>query len=128
MLDIIRKLFELYFKPHYDYVFTFNKESNLWYIHIPWKWNHDNLQMVGGADKLLQYLSKGSESVSVSCWLSDPHSPNYFKLSRKKWSLFKGAFYSVENLHGFDRDIYICPVTLWVFGKYPKYIWVKKIL
>ncbi len=28
---------------------------------------------------------------------------------------------------GFTRDIWICPVTLCVLGRYPKYIYLKKV-
>lgn len=38
-----------------QYVLTFEKESdNLWYIKMPWAGHHHNLQMVAGANHLLE--------------------------------------------------------------------------
>jgi hypothetical protein len=37
-----------------------------------------------------------------------------------------GSIYTVTDLPGFERDIWLCPVTLFVLGRYPKYIYVKK--
>ncbi len=38
-----------------------------------------------------------------------------------------GSTYKVNGLEGFTRNIWVCPVTLFVLGEYPKYIYVKKI-
>lgn len=38
-----------------------------------------------------------------------------------------GATYKVHFLEGFNREIWICPVTLTVLGHYPKYIYIKQI-
>lgn len=38
-----------------QYVLTFEKENdNLWYIKMPWAGHHHNLQMVAGANHLLE--------------------------------------------------------------------------
>lgn len=39
-----------------------------------------------------------------------------------------GSTYMVTALPGFERDIWLCPVPLFVLGRYPKYIYVKKNL
>lgn len=111
-----------------EYILTFKKEiNNLWYIDIPWPGDHDNLQMVGGADKLLAYLDPNK--VTISCIPSSKNQeiPKYFKLERTVWGWTKGAFYKVHDLEGFKREIWICPVTLCVLGYYPKYIYIKQL-
>ena len=52
--------------------------------------------------------------------------PGYAKLIQKDHSLTGGSTYEVTGLEGFNRDIWLCPVTLFVLGKYPKYMYVKK--
>lgn len=41
-------------------------------------------------------------------------------------SLFGGSTYDVYGLEGFNRTIWICPVTLFVLGEYPKYIYIHQ--
>ena len=50
----------------------------------------------------------------------------YAELVRTNHSLTGGATYQVKNLPGFERNIWLCPVTLFVLGKYPKYMYIKK--
>ena len=52
--------------------------------------------------------------------------PGYAKLVQQKHSLTGGSTYDVIGLEGFNRDIWLCPVTLFVLGKYPKYMYIKK--
>lgn len=110
-------------------VLTFVKEDNgKWYIDLPqWKGSHSNLQMVGGADDLLDFM--GTNPVTVSCISSseDKEISGYFKLRRIDWGLTQGAFYQVEGLEGFEQEIWICPVTLYVLGRYPEFIYLKQL-
>ena len=46
-------------------------------------------------------------------------------ISKKKVTVTETT-YQVTGLEGFERDIWLCPVTLFVLGRYPKYIYVKK--
>lgn len=112
-----------------EQVLTFVKEDNgKWYIDLPqWKGSHANLQMVGGADDLLDFM--GTNPVTVSCISSseDKEIPGYFKLRRIGWELTQGAFYQVEGLEGFEQEIWICPVTLYVLGRYPEFIYLKQL-
>lgn len=47
-------------------------------------------------------------------------------LVQGRHSLTGGSFYNVTGLEGFEREIWLCPVTLFVLGRYPKYIYIKK--
>lgn len=111
-----------------EYTLTFNKESDrLWYIDMPWPGDHGNLQMVGGADKLLAFLNPSKVTISCIPSKEDKEILGYFKLRRTVWGWAKGAFYQVEGLDGFSREIWICPVTLCVLGYYPKFIYIKQL-
>ena len=52
--------------------------------------------------------------------------PGYACLVQGEHSITGGSTYTVTNLPGFEREIWICPVTLFVLGRYPKYIYIKK--
>lgn len=49
-----------------QYVLTFEKENdNLWYIKMPWAGHHHNLQMVAGANHLLETFKSRLVTVRV---------------------------------------------------------------
>jgi len=50
----------------------------------------------------------------------------YAELRRSDHSLTGGAHYEVKGIDGFTKNIWICPVTLFVLGNYPAYIYIKK--
>jgi len=110
---------------------TFNKEKDgCWYIDLPsWPFSHHNLMMVAGADDMCAFLADGMDTVSVQVVPSGKRKDgmaDFAELERISSSLTGGASYNVRNLNGFDKQIWICPVTLFVLHEYPKYIYVKK--
>ena len=84
--------------------------------------------MVGGADKLCAFLSEDDVTCKAIVVPSKQNLdlPGYAELVKTGLHLTRGAFYKVCHLEGFSRDIWICPVTLTVLGRYPNYIYVKK--
>lgn len=110
---------------------TFNYEKDgCWYIDLPnWPFAHHNLKMVAGSDDLCAFYAEGKDTVSVCVipskeQLSDMQ--DFAELSRIDKRPIGGATYNVNNLQGFDEQIWICPVTLFVLHEYPKYIYIKK--
>ncbi len=113
-----------------EYTIKFNhEEDGLWYVDFPnWPFDHHNLLMVAGADKLCAFLSDDDVTSEI---LVRPSSKRlqlegYAELIQKDHSLTGGSTYEVRDLEGFHRDIWLCPVTLFVLGKYPKYMYIKK--
>lgn len=113
-----------------EYQIKFNHEDDgLWYVDFPnWPFDHHNLLMVNGADEMCAFLSDDDITTEV---LVRPSSKRlqlegYAELVQKEHSLTGGSTYEVRNLEGFNRDIWLCPVTLFVLGRYPKYMYVKK--
>ena len=111
------------------YQLAFVKEDDdVWYIDLPnWKGAHANLAMVAGSDLLLDYLDKGNNRVEVEVVKSDMPLDNMvdcFRCEQIDMSMFGGSTYNVFGVEGFDRTIWICPVTLFVLGEYPKYIYI----
>lgn len=109
-------------------ILKFNKEKDgHWYIDLPnWPFAHHNLMMVAGADDLCEHLSDNGKNVAIKVITnSKPEiKENWGKLSKIESSLF-GATYKVENIKNFNKNIWLCPVTLFVFKKYPKNIYIK---
>jgi len=114
-----------------EYHLQFNREDDgLWYVDFPnWPFDHHNLLMVAGADKLCAYLSDNDKFAHIDVVPSSRERddlPGYAKLIQKEHSLTGGSTYQVTGLPGFERDIWLCPVTLFVLGNYPKYLYIKK--
>lgn len=113
-----------------EYQIKFNHEDDgLWYVDFPnWPFDHHNLLMVSGADRLCAFLSDDDITTEVLVRPSNKRLQleGYAELVQKEHSLTGGSTYEVRNLEGFSRDIWLCPVTLFVLGRYPKYMYVKK--
>lgn len=84
--------------------------------------------MVEGADELCAFLSDDDIITCVDVIPADEEEdhPGYAKLVQLDYSLIGGSTYQVTGLEGFERDIWLCSVTLFVLGRYPRYIYVKK--
>lgn len=113
------------------YNLTFVKEANGgWYIDLPnWKGAHANLAMVAGSDLLLDHLHRENNQVGIEVVKSDKpldNVPGYFVCEQLEMSMFGGATYKVCGLEGFDKTIWICPVTLFVLGEYPKFLYIRQ--
>ena len=113
-----------------EYELKFNHESDgCWYIDFPnWPFDHHNLMMVAGADDLCAFLSEDDKDVTVKVIPSkkDEEHPGYCKLTQTEHGLTSGSTYTVDGLDGFNKNVWICPVTLFVLGEYPKYIYLKR--
>lgn len=122
------------------YHLAFNLENDgCWYIDLPsWPFAHHNLMMVCGADKLCQYAAnlQGSKNravidVTVNDNKIDGKEPD---VRMERFKKGYGASYhnylkdgSFPKVVKDGREIvvdtsWICPVTLFVLGRYPKAI------
>lgn len=118
-----------------EYKIKFNKEKDgCWYVDFPnWPFSHDNLAMVSGADKMCELLADGDLFVEVSVIPANKlqELDDYIELAQTEHSLFGGSTYQVKYepfVNKFKRDsLWICPVTLFVLGRYPKYIYIRRI-
>lgn len=124
------KLARSVFGKREKYVLQFNhEEDGLWYVDFPnWPFDHHNLLMVAGADELCAYLSDDDKIARVEVVPSNEERdmPGWVKLVQTEHSMTGGSTYEVHNLEGFERDIWLCPVTLFVLGKYPKFMYIRK--
>ena len=114
-------------RSKHDLIF-YHEDDGVWYVDFPdWPFAHHNLAMVGGADKLCSYLAAGRQSIRVKVIASQHSLPfsGYGLLTKTYSNLLYGADYDATGFEDFHRSVWICPVTLFVLGRYPNYIYVK---
>ena len=102
-------------------ILSFVKLSERWFVDIPWEGDVSDLQMVSGADLLLDSLCNGNTRISIE--VSTDLIKDYIHLNRVSEDEF-GATYRV-NTPNFIGEIWLCPVTLAVFPNYPKDLYMK---
>ena len=124
------KLATSVFGKREKYNLQFNHEDDgCWYVDYPnWPFDHHNLMMVSGADRLCAVLSDDNRVARVEVIPSSKELdlPDHAKLTQLQSSLAGGSTYEVTNLPTFSGTIWLCPVTLFVLGEYPKYLYVRK--
>jgi hypothetical protein len=103
-------------------VFTFEKEEDgRWFVVLPeWEYDKDALEMVAGADTLLDIISQGENRVSVAWHEEEPESWKYKLTFLREDEEFSGAWYAIEGSNVTPFECWLCPVTVFVFGYYPK--------
>jgi len=103
----------------------YRTDSNVWYIDLPeWDGDQRDLQMVEGADTLLDMLSLGTNDIIV--YLDDKPFDGASVLIKKDEDR-EGAYYHVDSINSktYNMDIWLCEVTLFVFNSLPDKIYVK---
>jgi hypothetical protein len=124
----------------------FIKEIGLWYADLPefleqGLGTKNNLLMVDGSDTFLDLLSSDGDRITLDISLVEFEG---YQAKMKKVVMGKnqelldavghepveyGAYYEVSELDGksFSHRLWLCPVTEYVFGEYPRGMWVKVV-
>ncbi len=105
--------------------YTFNKEQGNWYIDLPnWYGTKAELQMVAGADNLLDQLSENGTTVNVTLSTDKVfNTPGFQTLKRIVKTPPNGCIYHL----GFT-PVWLCNVTKFVFdGIFPRQIHFKVV-
>ncbi len=105
--------------------YTFNKEQGCWYIDLPnWTGTKGELQMVAGADTLLDHLSNNGTTVNVALSTEKVINESGFQtLKRIVKTPPNGCIYHL----GFT-PVWLCNVTKFVFeGIFPNQIHFKVV-
>lgn len=130
---------------HRKYTLHFVAENNppikRWYYDFKhWGFDHNNLEMVAGAENLCELYAKGKDEVTVNIIASRTQLEKYKNMDYdefiaeplpKEWTSWKDNFlwgrnYTSTDGNGKTTRMWICPVTLFVLGRYPKFIYIKK--
>ena len=118
-----------------DFKFTHNgfvtSDGQQWYCDVPGfpKELFEHTLMVGGASKFLEYYSRGEIRIKATIKIANEMDDKYFcgsRLYKNSSTLTGGAFYK-DPSGNFDEEIWLCPVTLFLLGKYPERILIYRI-
>ncbi len=142
ILKLIKNL--LVRKSHYTLHFTAERDrlgNKHWYYDFKnWGFDHANLEMVSGADKLCEEYADGKDEVTINIIASKRQKPYLKTEVREEFIAVKpkdknlsfadkyllGMSYYAVNDYGTMREMWICPVTLFVLGRYPNYLYISK--
>lgn len=117
---------------------VFDKEANgEWYIHLPEYIDQGgtkaDLQMVGGADTLLDILSQREDKVRVTFSREDFHGCEYQldlmrieeSVEEEDWGIYRGTPVDSE-VYPEIETVMLCPVTKFVFDwEFPSKIYIR---
>lgn len=108
--------------------FRFYKEStHQWYVDLPeWEGPKEALEMVFGADSMLEYMAEGSGEVRVIVSTQEVDNAYHLRFIGETPEMGEGAQYHLDEYLGLtiDLSVWLCDVTKFVFGEFPKDIWM----
>ena len=117
--------------------YRFYKENNKWYIDIPeWSGQKAELEMVEGADTMLDIISECSLIVDLHISLAPFESANVLeKLTELSINqnisidACGGSYYLLRIYDQIEYNItmWLCDVTKYIFNEFPDKIYFKKI-
>ena len=117
------------FKP----VYHFYKKENQWFIDLP-KYvlnggEDADLEMVDGADELLNLMASGKRKVSIQMDVVYFDGADTLELEKICEAPKGGGYYRLLTFRSspFNKKIWLCDVTLFVFGDLPEKIYIKPV-
>lgn len=101
--------------------FKFTKEEdNKWYIVLPeWDGDKSDLEMVCGADTMLDIISQGELVVHLSIDTM-PFNESRITLTISHEDGGGGWYNLSSGLYDFEFDVWLCKVTKFIYGYMPK--------
>ena len=111
--------------------YKFVKESGRWYIDLPdWPGVKADLEMVEGADIMLDYVGEGSSVVDLMLAEQPFEGSATLKLIEDYAEHVGGGIYFLEEYDGktLNQQMWLCDVTKYVFGGLPEFIYFRKVV
>ncbi len=110
-------------------IIRFYKEiSGRWYADLPdWGGSKADLEMVCGADTMLEIIAQDNDEVYLRLSLEEPSELNNTLTKIKDTPDIGGATYLMKEWYGFEYnlEIWLCDVTRFVFGSLPEIIYIE---
>ncbi len=111
----------------------YKEDSGRWYADLPdyiaEGGTKEDCEMVAGADLWLDVLSQGENEITLRLETEPFESAEKLTLDKTDEGFPEfGAYYRIGTFQGIDYSnliLWLCPVTLFVFGHYPKEIFYK---
>lgn len=111
-------------------VYHFIKESGCWYIDLPQflarGGSKNDLQMVEGADALLRLMARGKSNIYIRMDTEPFDGADVLELVQLCDAPKGGGYYLMHTCRSriINKKIWLCDVTLFVFGDMPQRIYV----
>ena len=112
--------------------YLFVKNGDDWFIDLPeyieQGGNAGDLQMVDGADSMLDIMAERGTSVVLNISEEPFEGADVLVLTEKCDPSVGGGYYLMEKYNGktINHRMWLCQVTEFVFGKLPERIFVKQ--
>lgn len=112
--------------------YTFIKTGDEWFIDLPeyieQGGSHGDLQMVDGADTMLDVMADGKDSVTVTLATEPFENADELLLTEKCEPYIGGGYYLMKTYRGkeINASMWLCQVTEFVFGDLPERIFVRQ--
>jgi len=114
-------------------IYSFVKEDRRWYIDLPaylaQGGNKADLQMVEGADVLLNFMAHGKKIVTLQLDREPFEGADVLELVELCNAPKGGGYYQMHTFRkqAIEKRIWLCDVTLFVFGDMPERIYIRKL-
>jgi hypothetical protein len=111
----------------------FYKDGISWYIDLPAYLEQGgtigDLQMVDGADKMLDIVAAGKSDVVLQISTEAFGQADVLELMEKCDPYIGGGYYLLKDYEGqtFNQRMWLCQVTEFVFGDLPSHIYIKRV-
>ena len=112
--------------------YKFTRTGQDWYIDLPeyieQGGSTGDLQMVDGADKMLDMMAEGKNSVILNIAREQFEGADILTLTEKCDRYIGGGYYIMKQYEGqeINRTMWLCQVTEFVFGDIPPLIFVRR--
>jgi hypothetical protein len=112
--------------------YQFNNEQGGWYIDLPeylaQGGSKGDLAMVAGADTMLDTMSEGKDSISITIDTNPFAGADELVLDEVCHPSMGGGYYIMPEYEGkkVDHRMWLCAVTNFVFGYLPEKIFIKR--
>lgn len=102
----------------------YKEPDGRWYIHLPtWLGEKDELEMVMGADTMLDILSEGENTKTLL--LDDVDFSHSQYVLKRQNEEFEGCWYEISGMNITPFRLWLCSVTKFVMGGYTKNIYLR---
>lgn len=113
-------------------IIFYKETTGEWYAYLPdYTGEKADLEMVCGADTMLNIYSQGGARATLSISTEPKAGHNdvlHFESLSFADEIDSGAYYNVTTIRCIPYPhlrIWLCPVTLFVFGEYPKELYLS---
>lgn len=108
----------------------YKESSNKWYVDLPeWEGPKSDLEMIYGADTMLDYLSENKNEVILNVSETEFDNSDILHFKEETPDIGEGSYYILHSYKGIDMDsnVWLCDVAKFFFGYFPKQIYFSLV-